>query len=288
MKGIAGVRRPVYQSLCHDPCDLQDVDEDTIGHHNLVYCAAFNLAIHCTECSHHWQEHMHIRYSQSEEVVQATDQDVQQKIDASQSDIHLRESGINSLETQIKEIEAELGQVREAACQFGLFLKNHSITPYNDAMIAYLDEMIKEERQVVQHAHTRKLAVPENEQRLANLEESKRAYQERINILETHMKADNNVRLLDEQGVDDLVNKLYNLKYWGKTLQGMRAMLDWSKTNGHREHQHRPKPNGVWQAMASFASKLMPRFRKRTADEANGSAANPPPRQSRRLNPSMN
>ncbi|KAF5606328.1 P-loop containing protein [Fusarium subglutinans] len=38
--------------------------------------------------------------------------------------------------------ESTIPQIEEAAIQFGFFLKRHSITPYNDATIDYLDILI--------------------------------------------------------------------------------------------------------------------------------------------------
>ncbi|KAI1076855.1 hypothetical protein F5B20DRAFT_593651 [Whalleya microplaca] len=259
MKTVGGTKRPIYKSICHDRCSLKGVDEDTVGHHKLMNCAAFQTrdglgTNNCDTCKHHWQEHMHIRYSQVENVVQDVDPDIQNSINNNVSDIKLKKSMIKSLKAQIKEAEKELVEIRDAAIKFGLFLKKNSIAPYNDAMIAYLDEMIKEERQYVEHAKTSNISAEKNERRLANLEKNKQSYAERIKLLETHMNQSNDAQLLDEQGVDDLINRLCTLKQWGKNLQDLRTAVDWSQMNDFNEQQFRPRVNKLWQTLNNFVS----------------------------------
>ncbi|KAI0008372.1 hypothetical protein F4779DRAFT_587417 [Xylariaceae sp. FL0662B] len=263
MKTVGGTKRPIYKSICHDRCKLKDVDEDTVGHHQLMGCAAFKTrdgcrSDNCNQCKHHWQEHMHISYSQVESVVQDVDPDIQRSIQANVSDIKLKKSMISSLKTRIKEAEKELEEIRDAAAKFGLFLKKNSIAPYNDAMLAYLDEMIKEERQYVENAKNNNISASKNEQRLAGLEQSKRSYAERIKLLETHMNqsaVDTPQLLLDEQGVDDLFNQLCALKKWGKNLQDMHSIVDWSQMNDFQEQQYRPRiNNNIWKSLSYLVS----------------------------------
>ncbi|KAM0816813.1 hypothetical protein AB5N19_02615 [Seiridium cardinale] len=254
-KNVAGVRRPIYKSFCHDPCRLKNVDQEVVGHANLIYCAAFGGENECNRCSHHWQQHMHIRYEQVEKVVTSVDEDVQGQIDANVSDIKLKEEAIRKLEQQIKEAENELQIIRDAAVQFGMFLKKkNSITPYNDAMIAYLDEMIREERQNVEHAKDINVSAPGNEERLRNLERSKLQYAERIKLLSAQMQNSANARLLDEKGVDELITEMYGLRNWGKNLEDMRKMVEWSDAATFREQQFRPRVSRTMQTLAWLAN----------------------------------
>ncbi|KAH9885316.1 hypothetical protein F4778DRAFT_508984 [Xylariomycetidae sp. FL2044] len=250
IKNIAGVRRPLYKSICHEGCHLKNVQEETIGHRKLMRCRAFrdgkSKSEVCMKCGHHWQQHMHIRYSQKESVVRAIDPVIQQKIADNVSDVQLQKAAVRSMKKDIDGCESELKEIQDAAIHFGLFLKKNSIAPYNDAMIAYLDEMIKEERQLVEHARQNNIPVEKNEERLRNLERGKKAYAERIKFLEKSMETTNDVQLLDEQGVDDLVNKLYGLKEWGKNLQKMGEMVDWSQANDVEEQEYRPKVHRLW------------------------------------------
>ncbi|KAI1852962.1 hypothetical protein JX265_012851 [Neoarthrinium moseri] len=238
---VAGVKRPFYRSHCHPHCNLIGVAEDVVGHAGLIRCTAFGGHNTCHPCGHHWQEHMHIRYSQTEKTVRAVDPAVQIKIDANASAVQLKQTAIQSLEAQIQKSQEELQKIRDAAIRFAYFLKRKSITPYNDAMIAYIDMMIKEERQVVAHGKSSNVDVDKNETRLRSLEDSKRQYAERIKILEEQMDDSPGAQLLDEQGVEDLIQELYGMQGWGRNLKDLRDMEEWSKASSFREHEVKPQ-----------------------------------------------
>lgn len=258
LKDVGGVKRPVYKSLCHDPCYLTNVTEEVVGHADLMHCTAFmgqSLCTHVT-CGHHWQEHMHIRFSQEETIVKVKDPTVQDELNKSKTMLDAQQTAIQSLQDQIDEHQKELEEIRNAASQFGIFLKKNSIAPYNDAMIAYLDGLIKEERNLIGFSKSSGIALPENEKRLEGLEKSKDEYVVRIKLLEDQMADSEDVELLDDQGVDDMVNKLYSLPQWGSRLQKMREVVEWSKSENFREQQFRPKVNKYVAASLQHQSNL--------------------------------
>ncbi|XXG95290.1 hypothetical protein Hte_001551 [Hypoxylon texense] len=242
---VEGVKRPKYISICHDGCSLRRVREEVVGHPGLYHCRAFGKKTFCQRdnCKHHWQEHMHIRYFQTEKVTQVTDPDVQAKIDGQASIIQLKEQGVRTRRAKIAEFEAELERIRSAAARFGLFLKKNSIVPYNDAMIRYLDELIKDERQTIAFNRSENVATEKNETRLQDLEKSRRQYQERIKMLEEQMESSESASPLDEQGVEELVKDLYALPTWGQNLQAMQNAIEWSKAAEFHEEVLRPKIN---------------------------------------------
>ncbi|KAI4865702.1 hypothetical protein F4820DRAFT_419342 [Hypoxylon rubiginosum] len=242
---VGGVRRPKYNSICHDGCRLRKVDEEVVGHPNLNHCRAFGRMTFCRRdnCKHHWQEHMHIRFSQTEKVTQVTDSEVQAKIDGQVSTIQIREQGVRSRRAKIAGFEAELEKIRNAAARFGLFLKKNSIVPYNDAMIRYLDELVKDERQTIAFHRAENTTTEKNEARLQDLEKSRRQYQERIKMLEEQVEGSDDATLLDEQGVEELVKELYALPTWGQNLQVMQNAIEWSKAAEFHEEVLRPKIN---------------------------------------------
>ncbi|KAI6082743.1 hypothetical protein F4821DRAFT_281491 [Hypoxylon rubiginosum] len=243
MKDVAGVKRPVYRSLCHDPCYLTEVQEEVVGHAELTQCSAFKGKMHCQRdnCGHHWQEHLHIRFSQTEKVTQVIDQEVKAKLTSHKSTIQIKKEGIRSRETRIRGFKAELEEIRNAAAHFGLFLKKHSIVAYNDAMVRYLDELIKEERQTIASYNSVGEPVEKNEARLEDLEKSRKGYQERINVIEEQIEFSGDATLLDEQGVEDMVTKLYSLPTWGKNIQSIRSAVEWSKAADFHEQALQPK-----------------------------------------------
>ncbi len=61
--------------------------------------------------------------------------------------IELKQQVLADLGQLIEELNDEKAQILKACAQFGLFLKENSIIPYNDAMTAYLDFMIKLEKE---------------------------------------------------------------------------------------------------------------------------------------------
>ncbi|KAK7964444.1 hypothetical protein PG988_011418 [Apiospora saccharicola] len=243
LREVAGVHRPLYKSLCHDPCYLKNVDEEVVGHHALAHCAAFkNNSGFCKKCVHHWQEHLHIWYTQTEVKVTHMNREVQQQLDANASDVTIKKLATKQLTKEVETCKASLKEIQDAASRFGLYLKKNSIAAYNDAMIEYLDLLIKDERRQIAHARERGIDVDKNRERLESLEDNKKQYAERIRILEARMAAsgDESGVLLDEEGVVELVQKLLHLKHWGQNLQAMRELIEWSKAAGFREQQLRP------------------------------------------------
>ncbi|KAI1333513.1 hypothetical protein F5Y15DRAFT_430865 [Xylariaceae sp. FL0016] len=206
MIDIDGLKRPVCTSVCHDPCYLNDVQSEVVGHPNLVRCAAFNKA----------------------------------KVNEKKSAIQIKQAAISSLEMKIGEFVKELQEIRDAAGNFALFLKQNSIAAYNDAMIAYLEELIKEGQTISFHKADG-IPVEKNEKRLLQLKSNKREYEQRIKLLSEQLHTHNGSTLLDEQGVEELIEKLYALPHWGQRLRDMQQTIEWSKASDFREKQLRPK-----------------------------------------------
>ncbi|KAK7995647.1 hypothetical protein PG990_014420 [Apiospora arundinis] len=243
MVDVAGIKRPLYKSMCHDPCYLTDVDEDVVGHSNLLSCVAFRGNYgYCKECDHYWHQHLHIRYMQTERTVLDIDPHIQAKLDANASDVVLKKLGVKSLNNKITDSLESLMEVQDAAINFGLYLKKKSIAPYNDAMIEYLDVLINDEKRQISHCNACGEDTKKNEERLESLKQNKERYGHRIKVLDAEMsKSDENAQLLTEEGVDELVQKLCNLKHYGKDLKAMMEMAEWSKASGFREQELRPR-----------------------------------------------
>ncbi|KAK7995757.1 hypothetical protein PG991_015224 [Apiospora marii] len=243
LREVAGVHRSLYLSLCHDPCYLKNVEEEVVGHHGLAHCKAFkgNCGF-CNGCDHHWQEHLHIWYTQTEVKVTHLNPVIQERLNANASDVTIKRLATEHLTKEVETCKASLKEIQDAASRFGLYLKKNSIAAYNDAMIEYLDLLIKDERRQIAHAQDRGIDVEKNRERLESLEDNKKQYAERIRVLEARMAeaGDGSGVLLDEEGVVGLVQKLLRLEHWGKDLQAMRELIEWSKAAGFREQQLRP------------------------------------------------
>jgi hypothetical protein len=150
---------------------------------------------------------------------------------------------VRSLENQVQETKNEHEKVRDAAIKFSYFLKSTSITAYDDTMIAYIDMVIKEERQTVARAAPNNVEATKNEERLKSLERNRSQYAARIEIIESQMGSSNS-QVLDEQGIEDLIEEICGLPGWSKALRDLRDMDEWSSAQSCREHEIRPKLQG--------------------------------------------
>ncbi|EPE05478.1 aaa atpase domain containing protein [Ophiostoma piceae UAMH 11346] len=217
-----GELKGVYKKPCHDPCYLNNVEVDRINCPELLHCAAFGNICNgvqtgfCThvECGHSWQEHMHICYELEEYTAMVTDTEAQRLFAQNESDIIVKQAALHRAETNIREYRAEHTKIQEAAARFGIFLKKHSITLYNDATLEYLDMLIDEEKQ--------KSRVSRQKSKLEALRNSRAAHIELVKTLESSMATCDGAAQLDEAGVEALVQSLYDLEHFGKMLRDVK------------------------------------------------------------------
>ena len=111
-----------------------------------------------------------------------------------------------------------------------MFLKNNSLAPYNDALIAYLDFLIKEEQAKVQAGG--------NDKRLLSLTLERQKHQEAILIITQSMDSKATWNDLSEGGVDRMVQSLYNLKHFGDNLKNMKQGIVTAHQATYRERPY--------------------------------------------------
>lgn len=97
-----------------------------------------------------------------------TDSEIEKQLNANASDVTLRQTAIQELKTLGVEYAREHKQIQQAAAQFGMFLKQNSLSPINDATIAYIDSLIAAEKD--------KIAVGGNRIKLKALEADRAEY----------------------------------------------------------------------------------------------------------------
>jgi len=225
----------VYKSLCHAPCYLRGVKVDTVAHPHLINCSAFSGSNICnnSKCRHHWQEHLHVLVELVESMQTITDTEIERQIKAHADDLVLRQTAIKELNERIAEYEAEHTTIQEAAAHFGLFLSEHSITPYNDKTLEYLDVLIRDEEAKVHYGG--------NRQRLDDLKRDRARHIELVKVLTDNMgnKADACYQVLDEQGVDRLVRELYGLQHFGEMLRSVKNKIATAHQATYRERPYR-------------------------------------------------
>ncbi|OAP57288.1 hypothetical protein AYL99_08026 [Fonsecaea erecta] len=221
----------VHKSLCHNPCCLTNVPVEKVGTPELVRCAAFAGSQHCKVCRHHWMEHKHILYEHRETKRTIKDPKVEMLLQENAKITTVIEAAIKAKEATIAEFRHEHKEIQRAAVQFSLWLKHHSITPYNDATLEYLDHLIKEEKS--------KVAVGGKRQRLDAFERYRREYKELVNLFESNLDQSKNEELLDAKGVDKLVKRLYSLKHYGADLRKLRDAVVIAHAASIRERPYR-------------------------------------------------
>ncbi|GAB6029632.1 hypothetical protein CHUAL_005369 [Chamberlinius hualienensis] len=176
-----------YPKKCHDPCYLDEVPRDTVGHETLRHCHAidFNSA-NCRHCGCHFSQHMHIYYES--EVVQknAVDENIQSQLKTKAGIKQAAENMVARLEAEIVKYEKEEKKLTELSAKLAVFLKNSAMVVRTDAIQEYLNELIENEKSL---GHC---AGANNAQMIKRLEQMLREYEVEKEILEKAMK--NNIK----------------------------------------------------------------------------------------------
>lgn len=206
----------IYKTHCHPVCfDIPDIGAHQIAHPSILHCAAFNGSEYCIQCKHHWQEHLHILYELTEETVTAVDYTIQQKLATHANNINLRETALKQHEQRIAEYKQEREIIRNATAKFGVFLLKYSLAPYNDALIAYLDYLIKEEQMNVQAGGSKTF--------LQSLEEQRHIYAHAIQSNRDVINSSKaNLDTISEVDIDQAVRLLCRLERFGSSLKKLK------------------------------------------------------------------
>ncbi|KAH6620210.1 hypothetical protein C7974DRAFT_228085 [Boeremia exigua] len=270
--------RTVYKTICHDPCHLENVQEDKVADPGLIQCYCIiqdgesgvrkSQVGKCRFCHHSWQEHLHIRYELKPSTVMVVDTFVQRELEQNANLIQVRERGIESKKRIIKEFQQEYDAIKRAAGRFTLFLRKNSITPYNDATVEYLDFLIKEEKPKVQMGASRR--------RLHELERYRSEHVEIVEIL-SHKIEDGKENVLDEAGVDRLVHKLYRMEHYGPEIRRIREVIDDAGTASFREQPHRIMGFNVNSWIGALAPKVIETGSRNLLQKRQSSAQQSPP-----------
>lgn len=235
-RGSAGDEMQIlYTTLCHNPCCLTNVPPNSIGTKELTNCAAF-YGNHgkCLRCTHGWQEHLHIVVEYTEKSETVTNPDVQRALTQNGNIVQAKEAAVKAKKDLIQELHAEHAQIQEAQARFTIYLRSISITPYNDATLEYYDHLIKEEKSKVGFG-----APPA---RLNGLQRDRHQYAEFVDAMTKGLERGNAFyQPLDEEGVYQLVETLYNLKHNGNDLRKIAKVVGMAYAATFREKVYRIK-----------------------------------------------
>jgi GTPase SAR1 family protein len=217
----------LYKAQCHPVCYLNDVPVNQPSPPGLIKCAAFRGSENCRKCGHSYQQHLHVLYELIEETVTVIDPAIQQKLQTHASDLALRQTALAQHEQRAKEYKQEQETFREAAAKFAVFLGKYSLAPYNNALIAYLDYLIKDEQM--------KVSVGGSNTRLWSLSEERHKHTQAIEVIKENMNKKANWSDLTEGGIERIVQGLYGLKHFGQTLQNMKMGVERAHQATNRE-----------------------------------------------------
>ena len=224
-----------YVQHCHSPCHLQGVKVDTLAQPSLVYCWAFQRNETCTQCTHHWSEHLHVLAELEEYETTVEDTGIKDQLALHASDLVLKQTAITARKQLIKEYQAEHDAIKMAAAKFGIWLRQNSITPYNDATLAYLDVLIRQEEAKANQGY--------NNEMLLSLRADYEKHKELVSILESSMNSNEGYKALDPKGVAELAKELYQLKHFGKMLENAKLTLAAVHEGTYRERPHHVHSN---------------------------------------------
>jgi GTPase SAR1 family protein len=218
--------KTVYKTLCHNPCYLNGIKVDDVGNSGLKSCWAMNGGT-CRICGHPWMSHLHINYELKEETKEIDDPDVKEALERNATFREMKQAAIAAKKRLVEQLEHELKLFRDAAAKFSIFLKRNAIMPYNDATLEYLDRHLEDERA--------KVLVGGSRDKLDRLTQYRKQYEQEVRTLEEYIDKGENHVLLDQTGVELLLQQLYSLKYYGKELRELRQVVDETQTVAHRE-----------------------------------------------------
>jgi len=202
----------IYKTMCHKPCGLGWlVERNERGHEAPQRCKAMNGTMFCRICGHNYKDHMHIYYDYRPTTHRHRDLVVDVDLCNNATKIDLQREAIRMKATAIEEFKLEYAEVQNAAIQFGFFLKEHAIEPYNDATVEYVDHLIDVKRLKVRSGG--------KGDTLKMLQKYKTEHLHKVEAITKAMQRGDTDQLLDHDGVKKLIISLYGLPHFGEDLK---------------------------------------------------------------------
>ncbi|CAF3791038.1 unnamed protein product [Rotaria sp. Silwood1] len=208
---VNGEQRIDYKSNCHVGCSLHRVVQECIGHPIIKRCRALKQTGSCRKCGCHWTKHMHITYQYERNLTYI-------EIDNSNS-LQTPKSIMTIIDKRISDLRNEETSIRRICVKLSLFLKQNSITPFNDDIIEYLQHFINEEKK-------KKSTGIDNTDVIKGLEKMIKDYTEEFQLFNSSISSQNNLTSTDEfdnaskiDEIFNLVQKLYDLPINGKLIE---------------------------------------------------------------------
>jgi hypothetical protein len=192
---------------------------------------------------------MHVLWDYGGTTTECKDEAVDRDLGDNASARQLQKAAIRIREDAIEQFKFEHQQFQESAIQFGFFLKRHSIIPYNDATLEYLDHQIDEEKKKVQAGgDTYKDAT------LKAMQKYRAEHVEKVRILDLAMKRGEDDKFIGDSQIPQQLESLYALPQYGSDFRKLMEQTEKAAQATNRERSYNVHAGNHWNK--SCSSKL--------------------------------
>ena len=259
-----------YKTHCHEHCYLQGVAQNVVNNVALTRCSAMAGGNTCTHCGCSWENHMHINYDTKQVNREIINSSVESQIKTKEGMVKALHEHRKILQQRIDDLKGEQATLTSTCVKLSQFLHKNSITPYNDDLIAYVEHLLKQEKE--------KQGVGANNQGTIDaLQQMIASYQKEMNSYKEMLKQSGTIRAGSVLSIDEiykLISGLYNLKLSGENLnKQIQVIRVGTREVGYRiETRCRPAENKAflhepvplmtswWDKCKGLVSKWTPRW----------------------------
>ncbi|CAF3577730.1 unnamed protein product [Rotaria socialis] len=195
-----------YITICHEPCYLKGIVEETIKDPRIKQCEVINyITGKCLKCDCLWSEHQHITYEYETNIVRLNGS-------CSLADIDKRISDLRDEQTKIEDIYKKLAK----------FLHANSMLPLNDDILEYLSCFIRQEQM-------KKDSGSQNNDIIQGLKEMMKSYEQEMKLFKRTIGSEkdrsSSKDVLKSDEIFSLVRTLYDLPINGKKIREQVEVL---------------------------------------------------------------
>ncbi|KAG6544702.1 hypothetical protein Mapa_013892 [Marchantia paleacea] len=198
-----------YPTLCHAICKEMSVR----------FCSVMTLQGKCTRCKHDYIKHRQINFETVVKYVE--NREIREAIGKGISNKKLKELALRSTKKSLEEWTHEKDVIDETTVQFAAFLKNSTITPFNDYVIEYLELSIADLKNT--DGDYEKV-----EQELENCREEKKKY-------EIFLQKVEKMQEISVEGIRHALARLFKLPNSGKHFEPLARIEDSAEVKDLRE-----------------------------------------------------
>uniref|UniRef100_A0AC35GU78 G domain-containing protein n=1 Tax=Panagrolaimus sp. PS1159 TaxID=55785 RepID=A0AC35GU78_9BILA len=202
----------IYSQICHDHCQLDNVDPERFPEPHLQQCWAMQGGQTCSQCQCNWSTHMHIRFKQVKTNDNVEDPNIRNAIQTNEDARITKQKMIETCEQTVEEYKHEQKIIMDASIRFAVFLKQNAIMAYNDVFEKYVEKSIEEEEKCIRAGG--------DNTKLNNLKRCLDEYrQERAAIEHAIQSGGNAPQQITTDDVKNMKTELFALPHFGAKLK---------------------------------------------------------------------